>query len=334
MLTPRRRQRARGDGGGVGAQQAVVGVGAVTRLAEGVGVQLDDLDAEAVGRAPSASVVVPSVSVKIAGTPAASMASPRSSSSPGLASVSVLVDGSTRAEDLEAVAVGEVAEGVVVGDEDAVGRRGRRRGSPSSSSSSAVEVGLGRRHAAVDGRSVGAGGDERVAERRQCVGDAGRVEPDVRVVAVVVVTVGSSPSAPCSSSSVALERVDVVADGEHRHAAVGDGVEGVVERLLQPEPVGDDEGRRRRAPRGPAATARRRGGRRRRGRSCGRRGCRRRRPGRRCRPRCRSWRRRSRRPLAVCRRRPRAAAASSDRAAGGERQQRAAAAGDQLAERI
>ena len=39
-----------GDGGGVEAQQAVVGVGAGARLAEGVGVQLDDLDAEPVGQ--------------------------------------------------------------------------------------------------------------------------------------------------------------------------------------------------------------------------------------------------------------------------------------------
>ena len=125
-----------------------------------------------------------------------------------------------------------------------------RRRSPSGTTASVAvellvegrEVGLGGRHAAVDGRPVGAGGHERIAQRRQGLGDAGRVEPDVRVVAVVVVAVVVVVGAVLVALLVVgAERVDVVADGEHRDAAVGDGVERVGQRLFQPEPVGDDE---------------------------------------------------------------------------------------------
>ena len=189
---------------------------------------------------------------------------------------------------LEVVAVGEVAEGVVVRHQQAAlgGDRGERRrpaprrvppdrpGRPSRSRRSPPGRRPPRRAASP---SAGQGG-----------GDPRRVEPDVRVGPVVE-----------------LERVDVVADAEHGHAAVLDGVE----RVDRGTPRGRARWRRRasprRAPRGRAATARRRAGRRRAGRWCGRRGCRRRRRARRCRPRSRSWPRRSGRVSRARRRRRR-----------------------------
>ena len=249
------------------------------RLAEGVAVELDDLDAEPVGEG-----------VGVRGR--AERLGEDGRDAGGLDGVAELLELARAglgqragrrqhaAEDLEPVAVGEVAEGVVVGDEHAVavGDDGQRR-----------------RELLVERGEVGLRPSPRT--RRRSPGRRRRRRAHRRAPA------GTARSATMagrgrSRSSRARRRRGVSTwspTAEHRHAAVGDGVERVGRASPPARARWRRRASRRRAPRGPAATARTSGGRRRRARSCGCRGCRRRPPGRRCRPRCPSWRRRSRR---------------------------------------
>ena len=234
------------------------------------------------------------------------MASPSSSSLPGAGLGERARRRQDRPEHGEAVAVGEVAERVVVGHQQpAIGGHGVQRRLDLG-----VEVRqrvLGGGDAGADPVAVAARRDQRLAEGGEGGAHPGRVEPHVRI---------------------AVERLDMVA----RSAPAGRHRPPPPPRCRRAAPRGRARwrrrARRRRAPPGRAATARRRGSRRRPAAASAPRTCRRRPPAARDRPRSRWWRRRTgpRRPPPPSRRRrrtrrrrarpPRARRSAADRRAG------------------
>ena len=194
------------------------------------------------------------------------------------------------AEDLEVVAVGEVAEGVVVGHQQAaIGgtRTGSRVSSASSSSISAVRTSS--THCSTVAR-VGAGGDEGVADR---CGAASTTSVGSNH------TCGSSPRSTCSTTR------------QHRSAVAGRRRRACRRAVPRARRRWRRRGPRRRA---SLAVAHRRlegvGVAAGRDQRLDRRSCPRSRRGRRCRPRSTSWRRRP--GVVGARRRRRATAAPSD----------------------